>query len=132
MNKLKIELTDFDALAKVSSEMLSILLRVFPRVNTDNTELNLEYPVRWKIRVENYDFEWVISEMGSITLRLGEHARFRRNPPPIFYLSLGKYEEVGFLWEDPEGNPIHLTEKVLEELVSEKIHLFIKSETSSQ
>jgi hypothetical protein len=133
MNKLKIEITDFSSLSKHSLDMVVRLRSLFPEAGMGpilTPSTSMEFPVRWKIAVEGVELEWVVSEMGSITLRLGAHPRFRKNPPPIFYLSLGKYEKEGFLWEDPEGNPIQNIEEKLLLLVSEKINLFIQSETN--
>lgn len=131
MEKKQIQISDFDEIKQISLKIYESLIAIFPETKSDldfGTNDSL-FPKRWKYSYSNYNFEWVVSEMGSITLRLGEHPRFRKNPPPIFYLSLGKYDD-GFYWEDLDGAIVLLQNGTIQQLVSEKINLFIESETN--
>ncbi len=131
MKKIALEISDFTNLNSISREITELLWKIYPNQNQSLEEiLNQDFPLRWKVEVSNTGFEWVISEMGSITLRLGDNSPSRRNPPPIFYLSIGKYEPNIFLWETPEGNPIENLLELLPKLVLEKINLYLESEKS--
>lgn len=135
MKKIQLELVDFPILSQVAGKMAKDIRVLYPvyedTLNTQTTsskDIEGDFPIRWKSQINDYLFEWVISEMGSMTLRLSEHVRFKRNPPPIFYLSLGKYEGNKYLWEDPDGTPLDLTLDLLKELVNQKVKLFLASE----
>ncbi|TGM26167.1 hypothetical protein EHQ82_04575, partial [Leptospira selangorensis] len=66
--------------------------------------------------------------MGSITLRLGGIEGNRRNPAPIFYLSLLKKEGIGFQWADPEGNPVSFPNPSILEEVEARVKLYLDSQ----
>ena len=51
--------------------------------------------------------------MGSVTLRLAQSDRYRRNPPPIFYISIGKYENGEYVWEDFSATPVSVSKEDL-------------------
>ncbi|TGM01483.1 LIC_13241 domain-containing protein [Leptospira jelokensis] len=87
----------------------------------------LSFPIRWKTKIETEVFEWVVSDMGSITLRLGGLEGNRRNPAPIFYLSLLKIEGVGFQWADPDGNPVSFPNPSVMEDVRSRVQLYLES-----
>ncbi|TGL60006.1 LIC_13241 domain-containing protein [Leptospira jelokensis] len=89
----------------------------------------LSFPIRWKTKIETEVFEWVVSDMGSITLRLGGVEGNRRNPAPIFYLSLRKLEGDVFSWADPEGNPVSFPNPSVMEDVRSRVQLYLDSRT---
>ncbi|TGL44815.1 LIC_13241 domain-containing protein [Leptospira perdikensis] len=88
---------------------------------------SIEFPIRWKTEQMGQILEWVISDMGSVTLRLGGLEGNRRNPAPIFYLSLRKSEEGNFFWTDPEGNPIPFPDESIHKDIQKRIQLYIDS-----
>ncbi|MBM9549022.1 hypothetical protein JWG40_18485 [Leptospira sp. 201903074] len=98
------------------------------QLNMD-ANVELSFPIRWKTKMEGEVFEWVVSDMGSITLRLGGLEGNRRNPSPIFYLSLLKTEGVEFLWADPEGNPVSFPDPSILEEVKSRVQLYLDSVT---
>lgn len=129
MKKLPMALSDFSSLSEISFEIAKKLFTIYPNARIDEKiDLEKMFPIRWFMESSNYEFEWVVSEMGSITLRLAGDYPGKKNPPPIFYLSLGKYEGERFLWETPEGSPIENLDMQIRQLVEEKINLFLASE----
>lgn len=86
-----------------------------------------EFPIRWKIEKNGQILEWVVSDMGSVTLRLGGAEGNRRNPAPIFYLSLRKNDKDEFHWTDPEGNPIPFPDPSIHKDIQNRIQLYIDS-----
>ncbi|TGL57151.1 hypothetical protein EHQ58_15305 [Leptospira ognonensis] len=132
MKKLPMALSDFSTLSQISYEIAKKLIKMYPNARMGEAmELEENFPIRWLMESSNHKFEWVVSEMGSMTLRLAGDFPGKKNPPPIFYLSLGKYEGERFLWETPEGSPIENLEGQIRQLVEEKINLFLRSETES-
>ncbi|TGK79985.1 hypothetical protein EHQ31_15150 [Leptospira montravelensis] len=87
----------------------------------------LLFPIRWKTKIEGEIFEWVVSDMGSITLRLGGLEGNRRNPAPIFYLSLRKKERVDFHWADPDGNFVSFPDPTIVNDVKTRVQLYLDS-----
>ncbi|PJZ46597.1 LIC_13241 domain-containing protein [Leptospira brenneri] len=87
----------------------------------------IEFPIRWTMEKLGQKFEWVVSEMGSITLRLGGLEGNRRNPAPIFYLSLRKSEEEKFHWTDPEGNLVPFPNPSILIEIQNRIRLYLDS-----
>ncbi|EMY63386.1 LIC_13241 domain-containing protein [Leptospira terpstrae] len=85
------------------------------------------FPIRWKTEQMGKIFEWVVSDMGSVTLRLGGLEGNRRNPSPIFYLSLRKTDEGKFFWTDPEGNPILFPDPSIRKEIQNRIQLYVDS-----
>ncbi|BDA79988.1 hypothetical protein LPTSP3_g29180 [Leptospira kobayashii] len=132
MKKLKIDVSDFENLSFHSKQVVKFLLENYPPKNKDDANIGQSefvFPLKWKVEILGSVFEWVVSEMGSVTLRLAEHPRYSRNPPPIFYVSLGKYEAAEFLWEDPEGNPIDLFSESGKTLILDKVKLYLESQS---
>lgn len=87
-----IELNDLPYLREESLRVFRWLLAKYPNIEIPkpHTQEPIEFPIRWKTEQMGQIFEWVISDMGSVTLRLGGLEGNRRNPAPIFYLSLRK------------------------------------------
>ncbi|TGK82458.1 hypothetical protein EHQ24_14520 [Leptospira noumeaensis] len=86
-----------------------------------------EFPIRWMMEQKGQRFEWVVSDMGSVTLRLGDMEGKRRNPAPIFYLSLRKLEGDVFHWTDPEGNPVPFPDPSILIDIQNRIQLYMDS-----
>ncbi len=129
MKQVPLTVEDWDKLSELSKKAVLHLLRVFGnKQGLDVLVESIPFPIHWKAEILGNSFEWIVSEMGSVTLRLGEHARYTRNPPPIFYVSLGKFEGNQFCWLDPEGNIVPFFEKEGEELVLEKVRLYLQWE----
>ncbi|XDD47088.1 hypothetical protein AB3N60_03105 [Leptospira sp. WS39.C2] len=125
-----IDLNDLPTLREFSIIAYKWLLENYP--NADNQEkfdpsYELVFPIRWKTKIEVEVFEWVVSDMGSITLRLGGIEGNRRNPAPIFYLSLLKKEGVGFQWADPEGNSVSFPDPIILKDVKTRVQLYLDS-----
>ena len=83
-HRQSLEERDFPILESMSDKMRLLVLDSF-----ECTPLEESWPYRYKVTVNSFDFEWVFSAMGSVTLRVAKSERYRRNPPPIFYLSVG-------------------------------------------
>ncbi|WP_040507097.1 LIC_13241 domain-containing protein [Leptospira wolbachii] len=95
--------------------------------NRIDTNENIEFPIRWKTEQMGQILEWVVSDMGSVTLRLGGVEGNRRNPAPIFYLSLRKKDGGEFHWTDPEGNPVPFPDPSIHKDIQNRIQLYIDS-----
>ncbi|PJZ80291.1 LIC_13241 domain-containing protein [Leptospira meyeri] len=87
----------------------------------------IEFPIRWIMEQKGQRFEWVVSDMGSVTLRLGDMEGKRRNPAPIFYLSLKKTDEGKFIWTDPEGNLVPFPDPSILMEIQNRIQLYMDS-----
>ncbi|TGM47598.1 hypothetical protein EHQ92_06715 [Leptospira biflexa] len=124
------DLNDLPTLKEFSIIAYKWLSENYPKfdgqLNMDAT-VELSFPIRWKTKMEGEVFEWVVSDMGSITLRLGGLEGNRRNPSPIFYLSLLKTEGVGFQWADPEGNSVSFPDPSILEEVKSRVQLYLDS-----
>lgn len=125
-----IGLNDLPILRELSIIAYKWLSENFPisdhQTNFDpNSELL--FPIRWKTKIEGEIFEWVVSDMGSITLRLGGIEGNRRNPAPIFYLSLLKKEGAEFQWADPEGNSVSFPHPSIIDDVKSRVQLYLDS-----
>ncbi|TGL55946.1 hypothetical protein EHQ59_01460 [Leptospira kemamanensis] len=125
-----IDLNDLPILKEFSIIAYKWLSEKYPnsdqQTNFDPSS-ELVFPIRWKTKMEGEEFEWVVSDMGSITLRLGGMEGNRRNPAPIFYLSLLKKEGVGFQWVDLEGNSVSFPDPIIIEDVNSRVQLYLDS-----
>lgn len=125
-----IDLNDIPRLKEESMKAYQWLVEKYPHfddpinVTADDSVL---FPIRWKTKISNAIFEWVISDMGSVTLRLGEVEGNRRNPAPIFYLSLRKSEEGTLVWTDPDGNYVSFPHPTILEDVKTRVQLYLDS-----
>ncbi|TGL22332.1 hypothetical protein EHQ46_06350 [Leptospira yanagawae] len=127
-----IDLNDLPTLKELSIIAYKWLSEHYPKFDHQpNFDLSHEigFPIRWKTKMEGELFEWVVSDMGSITLRLGGVEGNRRNPAPIFYLSLRKLEGDVFSWADPEGNPVSFPNPSVIEDVRSRVQLYLDSRT---
>lgn len=125
-----IDINDLPSLKEFSIIAYIWLSENYPKSdNQPNFDLrsDLIFPIRWKSIIEGEIFEWVVSDMGSITLRLGGLEGNRRNPAPIFYLSLLKKEGVGFQWADPDGNSVSFPDLSILEEVKSRVRLYLDS-----
>ncbi|MCW7505107.1 LIC_13241 domain-containing protein [Leptospira paudalimensis] len=125
-----IDLNDLPILKEFSIIAYKWLSEQYP--NSDHKEnfdpsSELVFPIRWKTNIETGVFEWVVSDMGSITLRLGGMEGNRRNPAPIFYLSLLKKEGVGFQWADPDGNFVSFPDPSILNDIKSRVLLYLDS-----
>ena len=128
MNSL--DLNDLPYLKELSIIAYRWLFDKYPSLEnhiSHSSDTELQFPIRWKTKMEGDVFEWVVSDMGSITLRLGGLEGNRRNPSPIFYLSLLKTEGVGFQWADPEGNSVSFPDPSILEEVKSRVQLYLDS-----
>ncbi len=93
--RLKIEEEDFLILENMSGELALILIERY--------DLKIKDDSAWPKRFSYFHFglklEFIFSAMGSFTVRPEVSERYKKNPPPIFYISVGKYLDT-FLWED--------------------------------
>lgn len=128
-----IDINDLPTLKEFSIFAYNWLSKNFPKsdnlTNFDPSS-DLSFPIRWKSIIEGEIFEWVVSDMGSITLRLGGLEGNRRNPAPIFYLSLLKKEGVGFQWADPDGNSVSFPDLSILEEVKSRVRLYLDSQST--
>lgn len=93
--RLKIEEEDFLILENMSGELALILIERYDlKVKEDSA-----WPKRYSYSHSGLDLEFVFSSMGSFTVRPEISERYKKNPPPIFYISVGKYLDM-FIWED--------------------------------
>lgn len=123
-----IDLNDLPFLKEESLRVFRWLVAEYPEIGKMMTPIETtEFPIRWKIEKNGQILEWVVSDMGSVTLRLGDLEGNRRNPAPIFYLSLRKKEEGKFFWADPEGNPIPFPDKSIHKDIQNRIQMYIDS-----
>lgn len=125
-----IGLNDLPFLKELSIIAYNWLSENFPKSDNQlNSDPNSEvlFPIRWKTKIDGEIFEWVVSDIGSITLRLGGLEGNRRNPIPIFYLSLLKKEGVEFQWADPEGNSVAFPHPSILDDVKSRVQLYLDS-----
>ena len=116
-HRQSLEERDFPILESMSDKMRNMILESFECIPLEET-----WPYRYRITVQSVDFEWVFSAMGSVTLRIAKSERYRRNPPPIFYLSVGKYAGA-YRWED--GNAVEV--KFLKEEIVKKVKVTLEN-----
>ncbi|TGK47591.1 hypothetical protein EHQ16_02820 [Leptospira kanakyensis] len=125
MNSL--DLNDLPFLKEESLRVYRWLLVQFPELDTLETNESFQFPLRWMTEQKGQRFEWVVSDMGSVTLRLGGLEGNRRNPAPIFYLSLRKLDGDVFHWTDPEGNPVPFPDPSILIDIQNRIQLYLDS-----
>lgn len=119
-SRQSLEERDFPILEKMAEKMKSLILESYSCDIIENT-----WPFRYSMRYKEIDFEWVFSAMGSVTLRIAKSERYRRNPPPIFYLSVGKYSGL-YRWEDGDATESKFEKNVIIEKVNNSIERYIE------
>ncbi len=102
--RLRLNESDLVKLNSMTRELESLTKSIF-----DLKELDLNFPVRYLFLKNEIEYEFIFSGMGSFTVRLAKSERYRRNPPPIFYLSIGKYSLTEYIWEDLNGNEFEIS-----------------------
>ena len=86
-----------------------------------DTKEGENWPLRYHLNRTDFQYEFIFSQMGSLTVRLSQSERYRRNPPPIFYLSIGKYSKEEFVWEDIQANEVSVQIDSLKEEILKSI-----------
>lgn len=114
-NRQNLEERDFPILETMSLKMKDLIIESFEVTLIDNS-----WPIRYRMEYKNGEYEWVFSAMGSVTLRIAKSERYRRNPPPIFYLSVGKYAGK-YRWED--GSAVEVPFSI--EAIKEKVNTMV-------
>jgi uncharacterized protein (DUF2249 family) len=120
-NRQSLEERDFPILETMSLKMKDLILEAF-----EVTQIDSSWPLRYRMNYKNGEFEWVFSAMGSVTLRIAKSERYRRNPPPIFYLSVGKYAGK-YRWEDGSAVEIPFSKEVIKEKVNIMVDMLIEN-----
>jgi hypothetical protein len=120
---LRLSESDFPVLEEMTERVMAIILNSFKceplQVDT--------WPYRYLIERNKIQYEFIFSQMGSLTLRLAQSDRYRRNPPPIFYISIGKYENAIYIWEDFSATEVSIDETDLIAAIEASILLYENS-----
>lgn len=127
--KPQISLDEIQKVQELSKPALDWLQSQFPpQYEIESSVLgSVAFPVRFEVKIQGHPFEWVVSELGSITLRLVTLVGNKKLPPPIFYLSVGKTESGELAWMDIEGNVIPFPSPSIIPMVDEKVKLYLNS-----
>jgi hypothetical protein len=115
-----LEERDFPILESMTLKMLELIEKEFQFITIDDTF----WPKRYSMVRQNFQFEWVFSAMGSVTLRLAKDDRYKKNPPPIFYISVGKYDGK-YVWEDYIASEVPFDAQQIKKFVEEKLSLYL-------
>lgn len=110
----KIEISDIPKLQEMTKELRTNILEFY---NYEVIE-GQQSPFRYKIFYGKNEYEMIFSEMGSFTIRPLVSSLYKKNPSPVFYLSIGKYSSSQFQWEDLEGNPCAISIAILRESIN--------------
>jgi hypothetical protein len=102
--RLRLDESDLSILENMTAEAIQFLSNAF------NYKINIssEWPKYYHYNHNNISYEFVFSQMGSITFRLSASIRYKKNPPPIFYASIGKYSNGSYVWEDFMASEMNL------------------------
>lgn len=106
---LRLTEEDFPILENKTKELMQVILNLFSCEVIESSR----WPYRYSIEKNQTHYEFIFSQMGSFTVRLARSERYRRNPPPIFYMSIGKYQQNEYVWEDFNADPVSLVESDL-------------------
>ena len=106
---LRLTEEDFPLLEQKTKEIRAVILN---ELKCDPIQID-NWPYRYQVEKNNIKYELIFSQMGSVTLRLAQSDRYRRNPPPIFYISIGKYENSVYAWEDFNASEVNTDGKEL-------------------
>lgn len=105
--RIQTSLEDIPSIQAISRDTWTLFKKDFLCISTiwkDISKVTLleeVWPRKFIIsHMELGDFEGIVSEMGSITLR----PAFGKKQP-IFYMSLVKYSNGEYIWEDEDQNP---------------------------
>ncbi len=120
---LRLSESDFPILEQKTKQVMSVILESFKCESIQNDS----WPYRYLIERNKIQYEFIFSQMGSLTLRLAQSDRYRRNPPPIFYVSIGKYENAIYVWEDFNASEVNMGEKDLISSIEASILLYENS-----
>ncbi len=77
---LRLSESDFPILEQKTKQVMGVILESF---NCESMQSD-SWPYRYIIERNKIQYEFIFSQMGSLTLRLAQSERYRRNPPPIF------------------------------------------------
>jgi hypothetical protein len=120
---LRLSEIDFPILEKKAVELMQVILTSFSySILKDDS-----WPYRYGIEKNSIQYEFIFSQMGSFTLRLAQSDRYRRNPPPIFYISIGKYENGEYAWEDFSASPVDTAKENLVSLINKSMDMYENS-----
>jgi hypothetical protein len=100
--RLRLEEDDLPKINSLTRDLLQNILNVFSLEVKEGEN----WPLRYFLNRTHFQYEFIFSQMGSLTVRLAQSERYRRNPPPIFYLSIGKYAKGEYIWEDIQANEV--------------------------
>jgi hypothetical protein len=99
--------SDFAVLESMTRTLEEMIVTKFAPIPTDIHT----WPKRYLKTLNEVDLEFIFSKMGSFTVRLAKSDRYKNNPPPIFYISVGKYPKQ-YLWEDQNECPVAVEEVI--------------------
>ena len=120
---LRLTETDFPLLENKTKEIMSVILG---ELKSEPLQID-NWPFRYSFEKNNIEYELIFSQMGSVTLRLGQSDRYKRNPPPIFYISIGKYENAVYVWEAFNASEVNIESKELIASIEKSISVYERS-----
>ncbi|MDF3820999.1 hypothetical protein P3G55_13895 [Leptospira sp. 96542] len=127
MSLQTITMEDLPRLREEAIKAFDFLAKNYPSEDIGQTTNKEDFPLRWFTKQRDTQFEWVISEMGSITLRLGATPDSKKNPPPIYYLSIQKNNLGDLEWANPLREPVHFPSDFVLDEIKKRIQLYIES-----
>ncbi|GBF50054.1 hypothetical protein LPTSP4_15750 [Leptospira ryugenii] len=121
----RISIADLDIINEIVQKDAKLFLQLYPPIESVE-EILKESPFKWRFLYSETVFESLLSEMGSFTVRLAEHHRFKKNPPVLFYVSIGKYSGT-FVWENEDQKRMEMSLATLRDAVQEKLDLYLET-----
>ncbi|MCB1156600.1 MAG: hypothetical protein H7A25_05615 [Leptospiraceae bacterium] len=111
--------SDFAILEKKTEELIQLLKANLILQEKDTSS----WPKRYLWKHKDFSYECIFSGMASLSLRPEPKLEGKKNPAPIFYMSLGKYGEGVFYWEGPDKERIEINTEFLLKL-EERVSYF--------
>lgn len=120
---LRLTEEDFPLLENRTKDIMGVILN---ELECEPLQID-NWPYRYSVEKNNIKYELIFSQMGSVTLRLAQSDRYRRNPPPIFYISIGKYENSVYAWEDFNASEVNTEGRELVSAMEASMAVYEKS-----
>lgn len=119
-DRVSIDIIDFPILESMAQGLRQEVISLFDHEILEDSKT----PYRYKIKSQNNEYELIFTDMGSFTLRPCVSERYRRNPPPLFYISVGKYSDSSFQWEDLNRELVATDKEFLKQAIWDAIKKF--------
>ena len=118
--KVRMSESDLSYLESQVDTLIETILDSYECISEDDKS----FPKKYVIIQNGKKYEFIFSQIGSFTIRALNEEKQRLHYAPLFYISVSKYSDETFQWEEINGDKIDIESSKLIEDINKQLMFF--------